>query len=102
MLAGEVFNLKHGLTCKSLFNGYTFVFSGCAIFILSVITGKEIEISKALYYGGLGFYPLTILGIWFCVSFANSVKEKRIGCFLLCVANIVFILWLFILCFLSL
>ncbi len=52
------------------------IYGGC-ITILNFITGLQVEITKDLYYGYVWFYPMTFLGILFCISLSSLSKSGR-------------------------
>lgn len=52
------------------------IYGGCII-ILNFITGMQVEITKELYYGYVWFYPMTFLGILFCISLSSLLKMGR-------------------------
>lgn len=44
------------------------------IIVLNRFTGQEIELSKSMIYGGIGFYPMAFLGIIFVLSLAELIR----------------------------
>lgn len=54
-----------------------------AIVMLILCTQGEIELSKGIIYGRILFYPITLLGLLFCIKLKNSImKNKRLSDFL--------------------
>ena len=49
------------------------------ICFLNYLTSMEIELSKNILYGFYGFYPMSLLGIFFCLSLANVLSNNKIS-----------------------
>ena len=63
-------NVKHWVK-------FLWIVLAIAICTINQISGMEIEISKFELYGNYGFYPMTLLGVLFCLSFGLWIKENN-------------------------
>lgn len=52
---------------------------GCFTMMAALIlfTDKEIDLSKCSFFGGIGFYPVILVGISFCVSVSMMVMGNK-------------------------
>lgn len=53
------------------------IVSAGLIMIVNVITGLRVEFSQHEYYGGIGLYPMVVLGFIFCLSSGNIIRRNR-------------------------
>lgn len=47
------------------------------IIIVNAITGLRVEFSQHEYYGGIGLYPMVVLGLIFCLCLGKVVRRNR-------------------------
>lgn len=47
------------------------------IFVINVITGLEISLASRKMYKYIGFYPMILLGLMFCISFLRKIMKNN-------------------------
>lgn len=73
---------------------WIFIPSSFLILIANYITEGEIELSKGIMWYGWGFYPMTVIGIVFCISLKELIKYSSVLVKVsLILVDAVFILW---------
>lgn len=63
---------------KIILSSYTCLVFACLILIINFLTKGEVELSKGEIYFGWGFYPMLILGVYFCLSFKELIKQNSV------------------------
>lgn len=82
-IAGGLYRRLEG-KLKKYMGWKSLVISAAVILIANCITKQRIDLSRHSIYGGIGFYPIVLTGLLFCVSLGAIVARHRYGSCCVC------------------